>query len=96
MRSGDQEIVREVFGRANTTLDGTSRSDNEEARQALVKQGVELVHPSDETHSKWEEIAAAATERLVEQQGYDPSIMAMIDELLSSYRARDTSGKTGN
>ncbi len=96
MSPEDQEIVREVFGRANTTLDGTSRSDNEEARQALVKQGVELVHPSDATHAKWEEIAAAATDRLVEQQGYDASIMAMIDELLSSYRTRDSSGTSGN
>ena len=96
MSAGDQAIVREVFGRANETLDGTSRSDNEEARQALVKQGVELVQPSAETHARWEEIAAAATERLVAQQGYDPSIMSMIEELVEAYRAQQTTETAGD
>jgi TRAP-type C4-dicarboxylate transport system substrate-binding protein len=96
MSAGDQDIVREVFGRANETLDGTSRSDNEEARQALVKQGVELVHPSAETHAKWEEIAATATERLVAKQGYDPSIMAMIEDLVEAYRAQQTAEAAGD
>jgi len=90
MRAGDREIVREVFGRANETMDGTSRSDNQEARQALIDQGVELVHPSAETHAKWEEIAVTATKRLVAQQGYDPTIMAMIEDLVEEYRAQQT------
>ena len=96
MSAGDQEIVREVFGRANETLDGTSRSDNQEARQALVKQGVELVHPTAETLEKWEVIAAAATERLVAQQGYDPAIMAMIRDLVQSYRAQQATKTAGD
>ena len=77
-------------------MDGTSRSDNEEARHALVKQGVELVHPTAETHAKWEEIAAAATEKLVAQQGYDPSIMARIENLLEAYRAQQTTQAVGD
>jgi TRAP-type C4-dicarboxylate transport system substrate-binding protein len=96
MSAGDQEIVREVFGRANESMDGTSRNDNQEARGALVKQGVELVHPSAETHAKWEEIAAAATERLIAQQGYDPSIMAMIEDLVETYRAQQTTEAAGD
>ena len=96
MSPDDQKIVREVFARANGTLDDTSRSDNEEARQALVKQGVELVHPTAETHAKWEEIAAAATEKLVAQQGYDPSIMARIENLLEAYRAQQTTEAVGD
>jgi TRAP-type C4-dicarboxylate transport system substrate-binding protein len=96
MSTEDQEIVREVFGRANRTLDETSRSDNEEARQALAKQGVVFVHPTAETHAKWEEIAAAATKRLVAQRGYDPSIMAEIEGLVETYRAQQTTEAAGD
>jgi TRAP-type C4-dicarboxylate transport system substrate-binding protein len=91
MSPEDREIVREVLGRANRTLDDTSRSDNEEARQALIGQGVEFVNPTAETHAKWEEIAAVATDRLIAQRGYDSSMMAQIEELVTAYRAQQTS-----
>jgi len=79
MSAGDQEIVREVMSRANRTLDETSRSDNEEAREALADQGVVFVDPTMETRAKWEEIAAAATAKLVAQRDYDPATVAMVE-----------------
>jgi len=88
----DREIVREVLVRANRTLDETSRSDNEEARKALAGQGVEFVNPTDDTYGKWEEIAAAATKKLIAQRNYDPASIAMIERLVESYRAQQTSG----
>ena len=91
MTSEDRYIVREVLGRANRTLDETSRADNQEARQALIAQGVEFIDPTPETYAKWEKIAAAATARLVAQQGYDPSIIAQIQNLVSAYRSRQSS-----
>jgi TRAP-type C4-dicarboxylate transport system substrate-binding protein len=92
----DQEVVREVFGRANKTLDETSRSDNEEARRALIGQGVEYVNPTAETLAKWREIAAVASERLIAERGYDPSIIAMIGDLIAAYRAQQTTEMTGD
>ena len=91
--AGDQKIVGEVLRRANKALDETSRSDNEEARKALVKQGVEFVNPTDETYGKWEEIAAAATKKLIAQRNYDPASIAMIESLVEAYRAQQTSGE---
>jgi TRAP-type C4-dicarboxylate transport system substrate-binding protein len=87
----DQRIVREVLGLANKTLDETSRSDNEEARRALAGQGVEFVNPTDETYEKWEEIAATATKKLIAQRNYDPASIAMIEALVQSFRAQQTS-----
>jgi len=91
-----QEIVHEVMGRANRTLDETSRNDNEEAREALADQGVEFVDPTMETRAKWEEIAAAATEKLIAQQDYDPATVAMVESLVKAYRAQQSADTTGD
>ncbi|MDH3815621.1 MAG: TRAP transporter substrate-binding protein DctP [Acidobacteriota bacterium] len=96
MSAGDQEIVREVLGRANRELNATSRSDNAEAREALAAQGVEFVNPTDETRAKWDEIAAAATKRLVAQRDYNPATMAMIEDLVQEYRSQQPAGATGD
>jgi TRAP-type C4-dicarboxylate transport system substrate-binding protein len=89
MSPGDQSIVREVFGRANRNLDATARSDNKEAREALAAQGVTFVDPTDETRAKWEEIAAAATKKLIARRAYDRALLAEIDKLLETYRAQN-------
>jgi TRAP-type C4-dicarboxylate transport system substrate-binding protein len=81
--------VREVFGRANRNLDATARSDNKEAREALAAQGVTFVDPTDETRAKWEEIAAAATKKLIARRAYDRALLAEIDKLLETYRAQN-------
>jgi len=92
----DQEVVREVLSRENRELNATSRSDNAEARKALAAQGVEFVDPTDETRAKWDEIAAAATKRLVAQRDYNPATMAMIEDLVQEYRSRQPAGATGD
>jgi TRAP-type C4-dicarboxylate transport system substrate-binding protein len=92
----DQVIVREVMGRANRELDATSRSDNAEARKALAGQGVEFVDPTAETRERWDEIAAAATKKLVEQRDYDPATIAMIESLVRAYRAQQATEATGD
>ena len=96
MSAEDQVIVHEVLGRANRELDATSRSDNAEAREALARQGVEFVDPTDETRAKWDEIAAAATKRLVAQRAYNPATMAMIEDLVTEYRSQQPAGTTGD
>jgi TRAP-type C4-dicarboxylate transport system substrate-binding protein len=96
IKAEDQKIVHEVLGRAIRTLDENSRDDNQEARQALLEQGVEFVRPTPETRTKWEEIAASATERLVAEQGYDPAIMKMMENLVEEYRSRQATEMVGD
>jgi len=96
MSAGDQEIVREAFGRANRTLDETSRSDNEKAREALADQGVVFVEPTTETRAKWDDIAATATQKLVAQRDYDPATLAMVENLVKAYRAQQSADTTGD
>jgi TRAP-type C4-dicarboxylate transport system substrate-binding protein len=92
----DQEIVHEVMRRANLRLDATSRTDNEEAREALAAQGVVFVDPPDETRAKWDEIAAIATKKLIAERGYDPALLAEVEGLLKAYRTRETALPNGD
>ena len=96
MSAEDQAIVREVLDRANRELDATSRSDNAEAREALARQGVEFVDPTDETRARWDEIAATATKKRVAQRDYDPATMAMIEDLVEDYRSQQSASTDGN
>jgi len=92
----DQEIVHEVMRRANLRLDATSRTDNEEAREALAAQGVVFIDPPDETRAKWDEIAEIATKKLIAERGYDPALLAEVEGLLKAYRTRETALPNGD
>ena len=91
----DREIVREVLERASKALDSRTRADNEEAREALIKQGVTFVAPSDEARVQWREIAARATDELIAKRGYDPVVVARIQRLLAEIRANSGDSVAG-
>ncbi len=96
LSAADQKIVREVMGQANRLLDETSRTDNQEAREALVAQGVEFVDPPDETRARWDEIARKATEKLIAERGYDPAVLAEIKGLVRAYRTREAAASSAD
>jgi len=84
----DRVVVREVLGRTAREMDRASRHDNAEAREALASEGVTFVVPTEEARAKWDEIAAAATKRLIAQRSYDPTILGEIRALIEDHRAR--------
>lgn len=90
----DREIVREVLERANATLDSRSRADNEEARRALIQQGVTVISPDAETQERWNEIAADATAALIEKASYDTALIAEIQGLLRDFRSQASGAAT--
>ncbi len=93
MSPADRKVVSEVLAAASVDLDRKTRSDDKEARAALVKQGVTFVDPTEETLAEWDVIAAKATKTLVGERGYDPTLYADIQQLLEEYRAAHQGGK---
>ena len=91
----DQRVVREVLTRTSREMDRASRNDDLEAREALANQGVTFVAPTEEMRARWDEIAAAATEKLVAQRGYDPTILAEIRRLIEEYREGQSTAAAG-
>ncbi len=84
----DRQVVREVLGGLAAELDRRTRTDTEQAREALRRQGVTFVTPTPETEARWEEVAAEATELLIQRQNYDRDLLAELRRLLDEYRAR--------
>ncbi len=84
----DQVIVREVLSDLSNRLDHRARDDNRDAREALAKQGVTFVSPTDAARVRWAEVAAEATRTLIERNDYDRGLLDQINRLLEELRAR--------
>ncbi len=82
----DQAVIREVMGRTMKRLDKINRADNESAREALAKQGVEFVHPVGQELERWHGIADEATEKLGKDGVYSKEMYQVIEEHLTSFR----------
>jgi TRAP-type C4-dicarboxylate transport system substrate-binding protein len=84
LSADDQEVVEEVLSRMSRTLDQRSREDNEGARQALEKQGVQTLTPPADTETQWRELARRSSDRLVEQLGLSRELLASIKAEIAS------------
>jgi TRAP-type C4-dicarboxylate transport system substrate-binding protein len=87
----DREVVREVLREVSRTLDRGSREANLSAREALVKQGVTFVSPTQEARVRWNSVAAEATRTLTKEQRYDRDLLAELQEHLERFRAQQSS-----
>lgn len=82
----DQEAVREILGRVSSRLDKRTRSDNAQAREALVKQGLEFVTVDIATHAEWEKVAIQATASLQERGEVPSNLVQEATHLLEPLR----------
>ena len=87
----DQFVVREALETMSSKLNQRSRTDNQQAREALAKQGVTFVNPTPETEERWEEVAAEARQTLIGRQDYDRELVSEMERILDDYRRRQKS-----
>jgi len=83
---GDQKILRDIMGRVFAGLSRQTRTDDQNAREALKKQGIQFVRlpPADVDRLH------ATTERSLDRMGkngaFDPHLLRQIRDLLATYR----------
>ncbi len=87
----DQAVVREVMGRIYAEFDVQSRFDNEEAREALVNQGIQYVPADPAEVAQWHHIVAETRGRLADEGVYPRERYDEVIELLEAYRASGAS-----
>jgi TRAP-type C4-dicarboxylate transport system substrate-binding protein len=87
----DQAVVREVMEEIYAGFDKQNRIDNDDARAALVKQGVEYVGPAPAEVEAWRRIVAEVRLELAKDGVYPEDRYNQVLELLEEYRA---SGKS--
>lgn len=89
LSEADRAIVREVMSRVSATLDEQTRRDNQNAREALAKQGLEFVTLTDEEKRRWQEVADTATESLDKRGAVPSKSLAELRRHLEEFRASD-------
>lgn len=87
----DQVIVKQVMKTTFEKINAQNRIDNESARGALEKQGINFVNLSDEILKNWKQTASQAIERFTKENTLDPALLNKIQEELAGYRKSKSS-----
>ncbi len=84
LKPDDQQIVRSVMEDVFQRLNKINRQDNEQARQALVAQGIEFIEPSPEEKNHWD---SAIKSTIIKSNGNGLFSSIMLDKLLTNLDA---------
>ncbi len=82
----DQAVVREVMGRVFKEIDQQNRKDNLAAYNALLKQGIKLVHPNEQEALEWRQQAVIASDRIEKAGIVSRQAMDTLDAHLKTFR----------
>jgi TRAP-type C4-dicarboxylate transport system substrate-binding protein len=88
----DQVIVREEMDRVFARIDINNRKDNEAARAALVKQGIEILAPLPEEKAAWVAVGRDAIALLAGEGAFTPGMLKTINDALARHRASEPAG----
>lgn len=86
LQPGDREIVREILESTVADLDTRAREDNLAAREALIRQGVQITPSSDDVIRNWERVAAEANRLLADRLDVDSTLRREVDRMLAELR----------
>lgn len=89
LRPGDRSVVREVVGQIGEQLDRANRLGHEDAKRALLEQGIQAVTASSpEELGRWHAIAEAALEELRAGGLYSREMIDALHAHLSAFRSQ--------
>jgi TRAP-type C4-dicarboxylate transport system substrate-binding protein len=86
----DQQVVREVMEGVYRKFDQNGVRDNEEALQALLDSGLQLVEPEPAEIDQWRTIVSRSHEKLARDGVFDGEVLEQIQVLLEGYRSGRT------
>jgi TRAP-type C4-dicarboxylate transport system substrate-binding protein len=82
----DQGVVREILGRVSARLNERTRTDNLQARNALLKQGIEFVTVEEINMGQWNTVAVDATNTLRKKGEVPAGLYETVQEHLEAFR----------
>lgn len=83
----DQSALREIMGATYERLDIINRSDNIEAQDALLSNGLEIVESSPGDVPYWSSVARETNERVWSESAVDTDFYSDLQALLEEFRA---------
>jgi len=84
LSEADQAVIREVMGRVYREIDQQNLTDNNEARKALIKQGVKFTVLTPEERQEWIKAGDYVIDEMVKKYNYDKDFY----EVVMSKRAK--------
>lgn len=88
LNEADQSVVRGIMGATYARLDVINRSDNVEAQDALLANGLEIVESSPADIPYWRSVALETNQRLWDEGATDTDLYADVLGLLEEFRSR--------
>jgi TRAP-type C4-dicarboxylate transport system substrate-binding protein len=82
----DQKVLREVMERVFVNLNRQTRLDDQNAREALKKQGIRFIAFAPEETAKLQAAADQSIERHGKQGAFSIALLRQIQEHLAAYR----------
>jgi len=86
IRPEDQKVVRNVMEGLYRKFDQGGVKDNEEAMQALLDNGLELIEPDPGEVDEWRRIVNQSHRKLAKAGVFDAGLLDRIEALLTEYR----------
>jgi TRAP-type transport system periplasmic protein len=89
----DQSVVTEVMGEVFEKLNRQNRIDNDEALGALVKQGIQIVRPTDQQAQGWRGVTDEVRNRLIREAVLSESILRVFQKHLNDFRSQGSGAR---
>ncbi len=86
LKPEDQKIVDEVMSKTFIRLDAINRKDNQQAKEALKKQGIVFITPSADEQSQWQQAVDRAVTELVDKRVISHDITQRLYKHLDDFR----------
>lgn len=83
----DQKIVHKIMERIFREIDQLNRKDNEQALEALRKQGVEFITLPPQSVTTWQELAAKVAHREIDVNKISATMVNVLERHLADFRA---------
>ncbi|RPH98914.1 MAG: C4-dicarboxylate ABC transporter [Lysobacterales bacterium] len=92
IRPEDQQVVREVMEGIYRNFDRSGVDDDQEALQALLDSGLELVEPDPAEAAQWREIVNRSHRQLAENGQFDLALLERMQALIGEFRRGAAAG----
>jgi TRAP-type C4-dicarboxylate transport system substrate-binding protein len=84
----DRQVVREVMEGIYRKFDQSGVADNQEALQALLDSGLELVEPAAAEAAEWRAIVNRSHRQLAAEGQFDAALLERMQALIDEFRGR--------